>query len=155
VRLERVPLSLVSTIEELLGRKSSGAVLEIRKYGRGDPLRWPFYRQNLALTCLTSGGRSVGIVRSRTKATEFFILRIIHIFIHKLRILLCVSLIYSISMNYNISFLIFYWNIITLHVSVFRSSSGVYKIWIVISRYWTSCPPDGVAWVQTIRICTV
>jgi hypothetical protein len=31
---ERVPLSLVSTIEELLGRKSSGSVLGKREYGR-------------------------------------------------------------------------------------------------------------------------
>jgi hypothetical protein len=30
----------------------------------------PFYPQKLALTSPTSGGRSVGIVRSRTKATE-------------------------------------------------------------------------------------
>jgi hypothetical protein len=30
-----------------------------------------FYLQNLALTSPTSGGRSVGIVCSRTKATEF------------------------------------------------------------------------------------
>jgi hypothetical protein len=35
---------------------------------------WPrgtLYSQKLALTSLTSGGRSVGIVRSRTQATEF------------------------------------------------------------------------------------
>ena len=32
----------------------------------------PLYLQKLALTSPTSGGRSVGIVRSRTKATEFF-----------------------------------------------------------------------------------
>jgi hypothetical protein len=31
----------------------------------------PLYPQNLALTSPTGGGRSVGIVRSRTKATEF------------------------------------------------------------------------------------
>jgi hypothetical protein len=41
VDLERGPLSLVSTIEELLGRNSSGSGLESREYGRGDPLRWP------------------------------------------------------------------------------------------------------------------
>jgi hypothetical protein len=37
-------------------------------------LRWPrntLYPQKLALTSPTSGGRSVGIVRLRTKATEF------------------------------------------------------------------------------------
>jgi hypothetical protein len=37
VGLERGPLSLVSTIEELLGRKSRGSGLEIREYGRRDP----------------------------------------------------------------------------------------------------------------------
>jgi len=32
----------------------------------------PFYPQKLALTSPTGGGRSLGIVRVRTKATEFF-----------------------------------------------------------------------------------
>jgi hypothetical protein len=40
VGLERGPLSLVSTIEELLGRKSSGSGLENREYGRRDSSRW-------------------------------------------------------------------------------------------------------------------
>jgi hypothetical protein len=40
VGLERGPLSLVSIIEELLGRKRSGSGLENRDYGRRDPLRW-------------------------------------------------------------------------------------------------------------------
>jgi hypothetical protein len=40
VGLERGPLSLVSTVEELLGRKSSGSGLETREYGRRDPLCW-------------------------------------------------------------------------------------------------------------------
>ena len=31
----------------------------------------PLYPQKLALTSPTGGGRSVGIVRSQTKATEF------------------------------------------------------------------------------------
>jgi len=31
----------------------------------------PLYPEKLALTSPTGGGRSVGIVRSRTKATEF------------------------------------------------------------------------------------
>jgi hypothetical protein len=39
VGLERGPLSLVSTIEELLGRKSSGSGLENREYGSRDLLR--------------------------------------------------------------------------------------------------------------------
>jgi hypothetical protein len=34
------PLSLVSTTEELLVRKSSGSGLENRDYGRRDPLHW-------------------------------------------------------------------------------------------------------------------
>jgi hypothetical protein len=39
VGLERGPLSLVSTIEELLERKSSCFGLEIREYSRRDPSR--------------------------------------------------------------------------------------------------------------------
>jgi hypothetical protein len=39
VGLERGPLSLVSTTEQLLGRKSSGSGLQIRKYGRRDQSR--------------------------------------------------------------------------------------------------------------------
>jgi hypothetical protein len=48
--------------------------LENREYGRRDPSRWPrgtLYPQKSPLTSPTSGGRSVGIVRSRTQATEF------------------------------------------------------------------------------------
>jgi hypothetical protein len=77
VDLERGPLSLVSTNEELLERKCSGSSLEKREYGRGDPSRWQrgtLYPQKLALTSPTSGGRSVGIVRSRTQTTEFVFL---------------------------------------------------------------------------------
>jgi hypothetical protein len=40
VGLEQGPLSLVSTIGELLGRNGSGSGLESRQYGR-NPLRWP------------------------------------------------------------------------------------------------------------------
>jgi hypothetical protein len=40
VSLKRGPLSLMSTTEELLGRKSSGSGLENREYGRGDLLCW-------------------------------------------------------------------------------------------------------------------
>jgi hypothetical protein len=39
VGLELGPLSLVSTIEELLGRKSSGFGLDNREYGRRDSSR--------------------------------------------------------------------------------------------------------------------
>jgi hypothetical protein len=51
-----------------------GSGLERREYGLRDPPRLPrgtLYPQTLALTSPTSGGRSVGIVRSRTHATEF------------------------------------------------------------------------------------
>jgi hypothetical protein len=86
VGLERGPLSLVSTIEELLGRKSGDSSLENREYGRRDPLSWPrgtLYPQKLAITSPTSGGRSVGIVRLRTHATEVFSVCLKHVFIHK------------------------------------------------------------------------
>jgi hypothetical protein len=72
VILERGPLSLVSTIEELLGRKGSGSSLESRR----DPSRWPrstLYSQKLALTSSKSGELSVGIFRSRIWAMEFSI----------------------------------------------------------------------------------
>jgi hypothetical protein len=74
VGLEWGPLSLVSTIEELLGRNSSDSGLENREYGHGDPLPWPrdtLYLQKLALTSPTSGGHSVGIVCLRTKITDY------------------------------------------------------------------------------------
>jgi hypothetical protein len=76
VGLERRLLSLVSTIEELLGRKCSGSSLENREYGRRDQSRWPrgtLYSQKLTLTS-TSGGRSVVLVRWRTKATKLLLL---------------------------------------------------------------------------------
>jgi hypothetical protein len=44
--------------------------------GSGNSLRWPrniLYRRRLALTSLTSGGRSVGIIHLRTRATEFLV----------------------------------------------------------------------------------
>jgi hypothetical protein len=71
VDLERGPLSLVSITEELFEWKSSGSGLGNRINGCGDTLRWPrdtLYPQKLALTPPPSGGRSVGIVRLRTKS---------------------------------------------------------------------------------------
>jgi hypothetical protein len=64
---------LVSTIEELFERKSSGSGLENRDYDRSDQPRLPpgtFYPQNLALTLPARGSRSVGKVCLQTKATE-------------------------------------------------------------------------------------
>jgi hypothetical protein len=74
VCLERGPLSLVSTIEELFGRNNRGFGVESPEYGRRNPLRWPrdnLHPQKLALTSPTSCGCSVGIVRLRTVVTEF------------------------------------------------------------------------------------
>jgi hypothetical protein len=73
--LERGPLSLVSTTEELLGWKNRGSGLENLEYGHRDPWRWPrgsLYSQNLALTWPISGGLWVGIVRPGTQATKSF-----------------------------------------------------------------------------------
>jgi hypothetical protein len=74
VGLERGPLSLMNTSEELLGRNNTGSSLEIREYGHRDPLRWPcdtLYPQKVPLTSLTSGGWSIGIVHLQTKVMEF------------------------------------------------------------------------------------
>jgi hypothetical protein len=76
VGLERGLLSLVSTTEELLGRKCSGPGLENRDYGCRDPPRWPrntLYPQKLILTLPTSRGCMVGIVHSLTKARELLL----------------------------------------------------------------------------------
>jgi hypothetical protein len=79
VGLERGPLSLVSTTEEL-GRISSGSGLESRDTAVGirhaDHMASSI-RKKLALTSLTSGGRSVGIVRLRTEATEFIFFNLV------------------------------------------------------------------------------
>jgi hypothetical protein len=61
--------------------KSSGSSLESREYGCRDPSRWPCgtsYPQKLALTSPTSGGRSVGRVRSRIQGTELFLLVLLY-----------------------------------------------------------------------------
>jgi hypothetical protein len=76
VGLERGPISLVSTIEELFEKKkkSSGAGLENREYGRRDPScrpRGTLYQQTLALTSPTGGCRPVGMVCSWTQTKEF------------------------------------------------------------------------------------
>jgi hypothetical protein len=73
VGLERGPLSLVIVTEELLERqsKSSSPETEITAVGirHADHVA-PSIRK-LAITSPTSGGRSVGIVRSRTQTMEF------------------------------------------------------------------------------------
>jgi hypothetical protein len=76
VGLEWGRLSLVRITEELLEWKSSSSRSRKTEFnGHGDPLRWlrdTLYPQKLTLTSQTSGGRLVCIVRSWTKATEFF-----------------------------------------------------------------------------------
>jgi hypothetical protein len=67
VGLERNPLSLVSTTEELLGKKSRGSGLKNENTAVGihrADYTTLLYPQKLALTLLSSGGRSVGIIRS-------------------------------------------------------------------------------------------
>jgi hypothetical protein len=39
--LQRGPFSLMSTIEELLDKKSNDSSLESREHGRRNPSRWP------------------------------------------------------------------------------------------------------------------
>jgi hypothetical protein len=71
---ERGPLSLVSTTEELLGRKTSGSGLENRDYGLKGSIAvttWHPLSGNVGSIFAKSCGPSVGIVRWRTQATEF------------------------------------------------------------------------------------
>jgi hypothetical protein len=70
------PHSLVSIIEELLERKSSGFSLKNKNTAVGirHTDHVALYPQKLALTSPTSGGRSVTIVQSLTQATEFVLL---------------------------------------------------------------------------------
>jgi hypothetical protein len=75
VGLERGPLSLVSTTEELLDRKVAALVYKTKNKAVGirhaDHVAHSI-RKMLVITSPTSGGRSVGIVRSRTQTMEFF-----------------------------------------------------------------------------------
>jgi hypothetical protein len=73
VGLERGSLSLVSIIEEILRRESSGSGLEIREYGRRDPswTTWHPLSANVGTNLSDKRCSSVRVGRSRTKATEF------------------------------------------------------------------------------------
>jgi hypothetical protein len=74
VGLERGPLILVSTTEELLDRKVAAPVWKSENTAVGNSHAdhvAPSIHKKLAITALTSGGRSVGIVLSRTQTMEF------------------------------------------------------------------------------------
>jgi hypothetical protein len=61
-------------LRSYLNEKVAAPVYKTEINGRGNSSRWPrntLYPQKLALTSPTSGGRSVGIVRLQTKATDF------------------------------------------------------------------------------------
>jgi hypothetical protein len=68
----------VSTTEELLERKSSGSGLENREYA-ALTTRHQLYPQKLVLTSPTNGGRSVGIIRSRTKAPGVIVMSLVEV----------------------------------------------------------------------------
>jgi hypothetical protein len=74
VGLERGPLSLVSTPEELLDRKVAAPVQKTGNTAvgirRADHVVLSIHKM-LAITSPTSVGRAVGIVRSRTQTMEF------------------------------------------------------------------------------------
>jgi hypothetical protein len=74
VGLERGPLSLVSTTEEILDRKVAAPVYKTENTAAGirhaDHVG-PSIRKNFAITSPTSDCRSVGIVHSRTQTMEF------------------------------------------------------------------------------------
>jgi hypothetical protein len=68
-------------------------------------------------------------------------------------IVLCVTLTYSIPVNHNVfvSILMFYWNIITLHVLVFWPSSGIFSI-INMSLFTTKLLTQ---WIHCCKSCQV
>jgi hypothetical protein len=76
VGLEQGPFSLVSTIEELLGRKSSGSGLENREYGSRESVTlttWlpPFIKVGTNFTDKRSLGRYSLLVDSGHKSLGF------------------------------------------------------------------------------------
>jgi cytochrome c len=99
----------MNTTEELLGRKSSGCGLHSLEQGHKDPSRWPrgtLYPQKLALTSQTSGGRSVGIVCSRTQATKYFFPRLFRSFRWGAHLIRIISQEDTISRSIEYSFLL-------------------------------------------------
>jgi hypothetical protein len=147
VGLERSAFSLVSTIEELLGRNSSGSGLENREDGRGDTLRWPrdtLYPQELVLTSPTCGGRSVGVVRLRTENTEFVF------------VLFCRScnLLYSLSSAIRSSCVTFFKCSLMLHY--LQPTQSTNSIWMTSLYIFVSFVDDSVCICKSaFRVNTV
>jgi hypothetical protein len=124
--LKRSPLCLVSTIEELLERKSIGSCLESRKYGLRDPvtLTWHRLSATVGTTSPTSGGRSIGIVRSRTHAMEFSLVAYIYLTISRKKLFLRVA-----------SFSVYYYNLFRGAFNCNSVFPNVYFINITCSGY--------------------
>jgi hypothetical protein len=82
VSLERGPLSLWSTIEELFERESSDSRSRkprLRPYGiRRADYATPLCPQKLTVTSPASGVLSAGIVRSRIQTAEFVCFRLLY-----------------------------------------------------------------------------
>jgi hypothetical protein len=105
--------------------------------GRGDPLRWPrdtpLYPQKLALTSPTGGGRSVGIVRSRTKAMEFSFY-MLHYYLVILHALLYISLqfcTFSIYSMVTFPYSILFWLLISLFFIQYYIVRELFKVFVV------------------------
>jgi len=95
----------------------------------------PLYPQNLALTSPTGGGRSVGVVRSRTKATEFsFIYNNIPETHH-------VTTVYSVATVLYLQFV--------LHVMLFRPCNIYYYYYSVLRWLYKLC--NFCVLIQRIR----
>jgi hypothetical protein len=90
VGLERGPLNLVSTTEELLGRSSSGSGLESRECGRRDPSHRPCDTLSSKVgTKFADNRRSLGIVRTRAQATEVFLIACLLTLLVVTQVLVC------------------------------------------------------------------